>query len=184
MCTAFWFSFGMHPNFHLLPPIFIIFHNIPGPCLYIKRLSWYMDSHCKDETVVRPSYLCNGNRYTGKTASLYWEYRISLAAGYPHCKNSHTIFILNGNLYYKRCILYWNQLLCLLGLTEPQCTFLCAQKRAIFCVCGNSVFFIQCLPLGMGLQMGKTEYSWINHRVVFVGRYSVDYVINTRRLID
>ena len=29
--------------------------------------------HYKDWTVVRPSYLYNGNSYTSKTASLYWD---------------------------------------------------------------------------------------------------------------
>ena len=31
------------------------------------------DFHDKDKTVVRPSYLYNGNTYTGKTTSLYWD---------------------------------------------------------------------------------------------------------------
>ena len=31
------------------------------------------DSHCKDEMVMRPSYFDNGNSFTGKTASLYWN---------------------------------------------------------------------------------------------------------------
>ena len=32
----------------------------------------YRDSHYKDDTVVRPSYLYQGNLHTGKMASLYW----------------------------------------------------------------------------------------------------------------
>ena len=32
----------------------------------------YLDFHYKDETVVRPYYLCNGNFYTGKMVTLYW----------------------------------------------------------------------------------------------------------------
>ena len=38
---------------------------------YKDRLSRYRDSHYKDKTVSRPSYLYNGNSYTGKTTSLY-----------------------------------------------------------------------------------------------------------------
>ena len=48
---------------------------------YIDHLSRYRDSHCKDETVVRPSYLLNGNIYTGKTASLYWDGLLDLKRG-------------------------------------------------------------------------------------------------------
>ena len=41
--------------------------------VYIDRLSKYMDSYYTDETVVRPSYLYNGNPYTGKMTSLHWD---------------------------------------------------------------------------------------------------------------
>ena len=40
---------------------------------YKKRLSRYEDFHYKDKTVVRPSYLYNGNSYAGRTASLCWD---------------------------------------------------------------------------------------------------------------
>ena len=33
----------------------------------------YVDSHVKDKTVARPSYLQHGDPHTGKTASLYWD---------------------------------------------------------------------------------------------------------------
>ena len=33
----------------------------------------YGDSHVTDKTIVRPSYLKHGDRYTGKTAYLYWD---------------------------------------------------------------------------------------------------------------
>ena len=33
----------------------------------------YGDFHYKDKTDVRQSYLYNGNPYTGKTTSLYWD---------------------------------------------------------------------------------------------------------------
>ena len=42
-----------------------------APSLYKDRLFWYRDSQYKDETVVRPSHLYNGNLDTSKTASLY-----------------------------------------------------------------------------------------------------------------
>ena len=46
----------------------------PGPCLNIKTVfPGYRDSHNNDEMVVKPSYLYNGNLYTGKMASLYWD---------------------------------------------------------------------------------------------------------------
>ena len=37
------------------------------------RLFIYGDFYYKDKTVMRPSYLYNGNPYTGKTAYLYWD---------------------------------------------------------------------------------------------------------------
>ena len=40
---------------------------------YKDHLSRYGDFHYKDETVVRPSDLYNGNSYTVKTALLYWD---------------------------------------------------------------------------------------------------------------
>ena len=36
-------------------------------------LSRCEDFHYKDKMVMRPSYLYNGNPYTGKTTSLYWD---------------------------------------------------------------------------------------------------------------
>ena len=46
----------------------------PGPRLNIKTVfPRYGDSHVKDETVTRPSYLFHGDPYAGKTASLYWD---------------------------------------------------------------------------------------------------------------
>ena len=44
----------------------------PRPDLSVDALSRYGIFHYKDKTVVRPSYLCNGNPYTGKTF-LYWD---------------------------------------------------------------------------------------------------------------
>ena len=46
----------------------------PRPCLSIKTIfPGSRDSHHGDEMVMRLYYLYNGNRYTGMTASLYWE---------------------------------------------------------------------------------------------------------------
>ena len=45
----------------------------PGPWFNIKMSRYqYRKSHCGDKTIVRSSYLHNGNSYTGETASLYW----------------------------------------------------------------------------------------------------------------
>ena len=44
-----------------------------APFQYKDHLSWYMNSHCKDQTVVRLSYLHNGNSCTCKMTSLYWD---------------------------------------------------------------------------------------------------------------
>ena len=45
----------------------------PGPWFNIKMSSYqYRKSHCGDKTVVRSSYLHNGNSYIGKMSSLYW----------------------------------------------------------------------------------------------------------------
>ena len=39
----------------------------------IKMISYqHRKSHCRDETILRPSYLHNGISYTGKMTSLYW----------------------------------------------------------------------------------------------------------------
>ena len=43
----------------------------------------YGDFHYKDMTVVRPSYLYNGNPYIGKTASLYWEGPLVVSVFWP-----------------------------------------------------------------------------------------------------
>ena len=44
------------------------------PRFNIKTLSYkYIDSHYKDETVVKPSFHYKGDSYTGKTIYLYWN---------------------------------------------------------------------------------------------------------------
>ena len=44
-----------------------------GPFQYRDHLSRYGDSHCKGKTVVSPYCIYNGNFYTSKMASLYWN---------------------------------------------------------------------------------------------------------------
>ena len=43
------------------------------PSQYKESLSRYEDFHYKDETVVRPSHLYNGNHHIDKTVSLFWD---------------------------------------------------------------------------------------------------------------
>ena len=62
---------------------------------YKDRLSWYRDSHYNDKTVVRPSFLYNGNLYTCKIASIYWD-----GPNGP-CWNIKTIFPGIGILIIK-----------------------------------------------------------------------------------
>ena len=46
----------------------------PGPHFNIKTIfPRYGDSHVKDKTVTKPSYLKHGDPYTGKTTSLCWD---------------------------------------------------------------------------------------------------------------
>ena len=45
----------------------------PGPRLNTNTIRLCMGWHDKDETVPGPSNLDNGNIYTGKTTSLYWD---------------------------------------------------------------------------------------------------------------
>ena len=52
----------------------IIVVNKRAPYQYKDHLYGYRDFHYKDKTGVRPSYLYNGNSYTGKMMSLYcWD---------------------------------------------------------------------------------------------------------------
>ena len=44
-----------------------------APSQYKNGLSKYGDFYCQDKTVASPSYLYNGDYYTGKTTSLYWD---------------------------------------------------------------------------------------------------------------
>ena len=47
--------------------------------------SRYRDSHYEDKTLIRQSYLYDGDYYTGKTASLYWD--DSQILSNPHYKD-------------------------------------------------------------------------------------------------
>ena len=74
----------------------------------------------KDETFVRPSHLYNGNTYTGKMASLYWDcpwawsqYKDHLSRYRDSYYKDETIFrpsnLYNGNPYIgKMTSLYWD----------------------------------------------------------------------------
>ena len=61
-----------------LPQLYMIFGHgwlftRPGPRFNIKMISYqHRKSHCRDKTILRPSYLHNGISYTGKMTSLYW----------------------------------------------------------------------------------------------------------------
>ena len=47
--------------------------SLSGGWFNIKMSSYqYRKSHCRDKTILRPSYLHNGISYTGKMTSLYW----------------------------------------------------------------------------------------------------------------
>ena len=51
-----------------------LYFSVSGPRLNIKTVfPRYGDSHVKDKTVARPSYLSHGDPYIGKTISLYWD---------------------------------------------------------------------------------------------------------------
>ena len=45
----------------------------PRGLFQYKSLFRYRNSQCKDKIIIRPSYLHNGNSYTSKMASLYWN---------------------------------------------------------------------------------------------------------------
>ena len=64
--SYYWASLCKIPSLHIMCLY-------PGPCLSIKTVfPRYGDSHVKDKTVARPSYL-NMRIPTGKTTSLYWD---------------------------------------------------------------------------------------------------------------
>ena len=66
----------------------------------IKMLSYqYRESHYKDKTVVRPSYLYQGNLHTGKMASLYWISPLIVAVFFAYISTQI------GDHYYAGLIL-------------------------------------------------------------------------------
>ena len=70
-----------------------------GRRLNIKKSSYqYKDSRYKDKTVVRPSYLYNGNSYAVKTILLYWDGPL---IAYAHYQDMVTLFALLT--IYKGC---------------------------------------------------------------------------------
>ena len=70
-----------------------------GLSQYQDCLSKYGDSHDKDKTVVRPSYLYHEDPYTGKIAFWYWDggsHSISLT----HCGLNKKVDILQMTFSY------------------------------------------------------------------------------------
>ena len=84
-------------------------------------LSRYRDSHDKDKTVVRPSYLYDEDHYTHKTASLYWN----SAAG----------------LYHQSCCCCWM----ILSHFIVRCNYLSMPQQ---CAPGKQTFLQQWWQLG------------------------------------
>ena len=74
-------------------------------------LCQYRKSHCGDKTVVRSSYLNNGNSYFGKMTSLYWinphdSTRLPIHQdGNEDLKNTRTVLIYYGPILQKKGIL-------------------------------------------------------------------------------
>ena len=67
----------MRKCFHLMTSSWYETVIPPNSFEYKDCLFRYRDSHYKGGTVMRPFYLYNGNLYTGKMASLYFEYGFS-----------------------------------------------------------------------------------------------------------
>ena len=63
-----------------------------APSRYKDRLSQVWNSHVKDKTVMRPSYLLHGDPYTGKSTSLYWDG--------PQIAQRSLVYIRSGNSHY------------------------------------------------------------------------------------
>ena len=80
---------------------------------YKDRFSQVWDSHVKDKTVARPSYLWYGDPYTDKTTSLYWDGPlVLLALNYfaqisYQCNETHLESFINLNGGNWVC--FWEQ---------------------------------------------------------------------------
>ena len=74
----------------------IVVHEYTGSCLNIKAIFYrYGDSHVKDNTVARPSYLQHGDPYPGRTTSLYYDARHLYIVTLPDlCTDLFPIFLL------------------------------------------------------------------------------------------
>ena len=76
----------------------------------------YRKSHCRDKTVVRSSYLHNGNSYTGKMTSLYWiraqyiSLSVGWAVGIREDLEDFELLILPSNGVLM--LIFWMKLLC------------------------------------------------------------------------
>ena len=65
-----------------------------APFLYKNRPAMYGDSHNKDKTVARPSYLYNGNPSIARTVYLYWDDPLYSGQGSDRLDWSSKVFIL------------------------------------------------------------------------------------------
>ena len=72
----------MNENLELRPVQMSGRVHIMGQTAQYIDFSGYRYSHYKDEMVVRPWYLYNGNPYTGKTVYIETKFQNSLYAGY------------------------------------------------------------------------------------------------------
>ena len=90
-CGLIWF---MYPYLSGLPH----WVRLNGPHLNIKTIfPKYGDSHVKDRTVTRLSYLQHGDPYTRKMTSLYWDGpQVSIIDKKEECC-AYTVYMLNIN---------------------------------------------------------------------------------------
>ena len=80
-----------------------------GPSQYKDRLSKYMEFHYKDKMAVTV-LLYNGNPYTGKTTSLYWDGpQIVYSLGSTSFRHRSYAKVLD------RCLIHFDHILCYLG---------------------------------------------------------------------
>ena len=87
-----------------------------GPRFNIKTISYrYRKYHCRDKTILWPSYLHDGISYTGKTTSLYWiAAQIEMGSLDPNsqqqsCLSEKLCRVIFGNIFvaYKASTELW-----------------------------------------------------------------------------
>ena len=104
---------------------------------------WY--SNYKDKTVVRPSYLYNGDTYTVKTTFLFWND--------PLLPQSFILFVAKSDFCWKIWII-------------PRCRLVGNHKRPLFRICGllgcqrfwelRMIYVKEQLPCNGRCSFGKT----------------------------